>query len=85
VDVEVLAIRLQIVDQHDAILSRLPHRDPRLVPIVRLRAKEHADDDDRQIDCDGEPIVMRDMLANAPKDHLCRPQSPIRRAALAAC
>jgi hypothetical protein len=68
-----LPVGLKIVDQHREILSRLSRRDSRLVPIIGLGTEEDTDHDDAEIDRHREPVVMRDMLANAPKDHCLPP------------
>jgi hypothetical protein len=78
-------IEVQFVDQPSAIFLRPGSFQALLVPIADLGAEEHAEHDDQNVDPDCEPVVRRDMLANAAYDHRRLPQLGERNRAFAGC
>ena len=66
---ELVAVEIEFVDQPFAVAASLLGLGPVFVPIPDLSSNEYAEHDDAEIDPDREPVLRRDMLADAADDH----------------
>jgi hypothetical protein len=70
---EILLVGIKIVDQASAVLLALRAIEAIFIPVVRLQSEKHAEHYDRDVDADGKPIVLGDVIPKAANHHRFAP------------
>jgi hypothetical protein len=66
---EILLVRLKIIDQPLAVLLALCAIQAIFIPVVCLQTQKDAEHNDGNVDGNGEPIVLGDMIPKAANCH----------------